>query len=216
MKLFISYARDDEDRVRPVVDLLRAAGHEVWFDDQLLPGQAWQEELAVAIRGNEAFVYMLTTAAVESEWCQWEFATAIDMSKPIIPVLLDAATALPDPLARYQCADFTAAPGTQAFAMATAKLVGGLQQIAVTIPREDAPQAPEKPVGMPTRSNFIENVVYDPANETMAVQFKGGQIYRYLDVPQKVYQEFMKAHSLGAYFHKNIKDVYRYHRADRL
>ncbi|MFC1960209.1 TIR domain-containing protein [Chloroflexota bacterium] len=215
MKLFISYARQDQDRVRRLADLLQAAGHEVWFDEALLPGQAWQEELAVAIRNNDAFVYMLSPAAVESDWCSWEFATAVEMSRPIVPVLLDVDLDLPDPLGRYQCADFTAPPDTAEYATATARLIGGLQQIAVVIPREDAPKV-AKPAGMPTRSGFIEKVAYDPAQQTMAVEFKDGKIYRYLDVPVKVYREFMKAHALGAYFHAHIKDVYRYHRDDRL
>lgn len=215
MKLFISYARQDQERVRRLVDLLTAAGHEIWFDEALLPGQAWQEELTTAIRNNDAFVYMLSRESVGSDWCSWEFATAVEMGRPIVPILLDEGLALPDPLGRYQCADFTAPPESSAYATATARLIGGLQQIAVVIPREDAAAA-VKTARMPARSGFIEKVVYDPAQQTMAIEFKDGQIYRYLDVPAKVYRAFMKAHSLGAYFHQNIKDVYRYHLDDRL
>ena len=58
MRLFISYAHDDEETVRAIVDLLRVGGHEPWFDAWLLPGQDWQAELLKAIQGFKAFVYM--------------------------------------------------------------------------------------------------------------------------------------------------------------
>ncbi len=216
MKLFISYARNDLERVRQIVELLRAAGHEPWFDEALLPGQAWQEQLAVAIRSNDAFVYLLTSDSVASEWCQWEFSTAIDLGKPIIPVQLDPDLDLPDPLGRFQCADFTPGAGSPGFALATARLIGGLQQIAVTIDREDVPRTLRRKSGVPAYSGFIEKVVYDPVNRAMAVEFKSGQIYQYLDVPQKVFQDFMKSPSLGDFFHRNIRDAYRYHRTESL
>jgi hypothetical protein len=45
MRLFVSYAHENSAIVQPVVDVLRAATHFVWFDDQILPGQDWKHEL---------------------------------------------------------------------------------------------------------------------------------------------------------------------------
>lgn len=217
MQLFISYAREDLTRATLVVDLLRGAGHDPWFDQALLPGQTWQTELTAAIRNTDAFVYLLSAASVESEWCQWELSTAIELARPIIPVLLEPKVELPDPLRRYHCADFSGSYETQeALALATARLIGGLQRVAVVIPCEGTSPAAEPPASVPTRSQFIERVVYDPANGTMAIQFRSGEIYRYLDVPQRVYQALERAPSRGAYFHEQIRNVYRYHRDDSL
>ena len=217
MKLFISYAREDQERAALLVDLLRSAGHQPWFDQALLPGQTWQTELETAIQANDAFVYLLSAASVASDWCRWEFSAAIEAQKPIIPVLLEHGLDLPDPLGRYHCADFTGSLDTQeALAMATARLIGGLDHIAFVIPRADRPASAPEPAGLPVRSNFIERVAYDPVNKTMAIQFRSGEIYRYLDVPAREYQALERANSRGAYFHEHIRDAYRYYRDDHL
>lgn len=217
LKLFISYAREDQERAALLVELLRNAGHQPWFDQALLPGQTWQTELGAAIRSNDAFVYLLSAASVASDWCRWEFNTAIECQKPIIPVLLEHGLDLPDPLGRYHCADFTGSLETQeALALATARLIGGLDQIAVVIPPAERSASGPEPAGMPTRSNFIERAAYDPVNKTLAIQFRSGEIYRYLDVPARVYQTLERAPSRGAYFHEFIRDAYRYHRDDHL
>lgn len=40
--VFLSYAREDHASARPIADVLRAFGAEVWFDqDELRGGDAW-------------------------------------------------------------------------------------------------------------------------------------------------------------------------------
>ncbi|GEM_PF-4525109 len=148
MRLFISYAREDQPQVQTLVNILRDGGHDPWFDHRLLPGQDWQEELLRAIRRSDAFVYVLTPDSVASEWCQWEFARAIELGKPIVPVLLKKGTELPETLAPYQYADLSEGltPRT------TARLMGGLSRIAITIPPENAPRVRAKPGGTPARA----------------------------------------------------------------
>jgi len=59
-------------------------------------------------------------------------------------------------------------------------------------------------------SSNIQGVHYDPATQTLAVQFKSGSTYEYDDVPAEEYQSLMEAPSKSQYFNQNIKDGYTY------
>ncbi|MCL4876169.1 MAG: TIR domain-containing protein [Anaerolineae bacterium] len=141
MRLFISYARDDRVRVEKVVALLREAGHETWFDKDLIVGQEWQEELKKQIDENDAFVYLLTPKSIASEWCQWEFSKAVAQGKPIIPILLEK-TELPLVLRELQSIDFT-----RMTKQAKENLRTSLAKSDHKIAPEKAPKAPESPQG---------------------------------------------------------------------
>jgi tetratricopeptide (TPR) repeat protein len=148
MRLFISYAHDDEAQVEQLVDILREGGHDPWFDDHLMPGQDWKARLNREIEAADAFVYTLTSHSVKSEWCRWELARAVELGKPVIPVLLVEGTAIPNALGHYQYADFSEGATPES----VARLMGGLMQVAVRIPRKEAPRAPRNPRGVPARA----------------------------------------------------------------
>src|SRR6185295_214098 len=116
MRLFISYAHVDKHQVSELVDVLREAAYDPWFDHKLMPGQNWKVELLSAIQLCDAFLYALTPESVQSEWCQWEFSEAVKMGKPVIPVLLQAKTKLPEAINHYQYADFTDGPSPKSVA----------------------------------------------------------------------------------------------------
>jgi hypothetical protein len=48
--VFISYKREDRDRVAQIVDGLRADGLDVWWDRDIEPGQPWDETVAAQLR----------------------------------------------------------------------------------------------------------------------------------------------------------------------
>lgn len=146
-RIFVSYARVDIYLVRQLVTILEAGGHEAWFDHRLLPGQDWKEQLRGGIYNCDAFVYALTPESIASEWCRWEFARAIEMGKPIIPVLFQANTVLPDLLSCTQYVDFSQGPTPEA----TARLMNGLWNLAVRIPSHAASKDSFWPRGFPSR-----------------------------------------------------------------
>lgn len=147
-KIFISYSHTDQSRVEKLVELLREAGYDPWFDHRLLPGQDWKAELLKAITEADIFVYAITPESVASEWCQWEFSKAIELGKSIIPVLLNSYTNIPEVLKQYQYADFSEGlTGT-----AVARFIGGLAHVTVIIPPENKPKAPQNPRGQPAQA----------------------------------------------------------------
>ena len=61
-------------------------------------------------------------------------------------------------------------------------------------------------------STSIRSVGYDEATQTLEVEFVGGGVYEYLDVPRSEFERFMSASSLGAYLNTQIKGEYEVQR----
>lgn len=61
-------------------------------------------------------------------------------------------------------------------------------------------------------SHVIRSYDYDPATQILRVEFHNGSVYKYQDVPEKVYQELKSAPSVGQYFNANIREKYGYDR----
>jgi len=59
-------------------------------------------------------------------------------------------------------------------------------------------------------SSNINRVGYNPASETLFVEFHGGRLYAYDGVPAKVYREFEAASSLGQFLNLIIKPGYSF------
>lgn len=61
-------------------------------------------------------------------------------------------------------------------------------------------------------SSNLASVGYDAAKQILEIEFNHGGIYQYSDVPQEVYNELMRADSLGRYFANKIKNNYEFER----
>lgn len=57
-------------------------------------------------------------------------------------------------------------------------------------------------------SVVIQSFDYDKDNRVLRVGFNNGSIYKYHDVPEKVYQELKNAPSVGQYFNTHIREKY--------
>lgn len=78
-------------------------------------------------------------------------------------------------------------------------------------------RAAEKPTSSATtvvRSSMIDAVFYDYSNRTLTVFFRKGGTYEYLQVPQKVYEDLIRAASVGRYYHAEIRGHYTSRRLD--
>lgn len=59
------------------------------------------------------------------------------------------------------------------------------------------------------QSSAIEAVGYDPARRLMRITFAQGNTYDFCGVPQRVFDEFLRAASMGGYYNDHIKDRYQ-------
>lgn len=58
------------------------------------------------------------------------------------------------------------------------------------------------------KSSNIMSVGYNADACVLAVEFSGGRVYRYADVPATVYTALVKADSVGGYFARTIRDKF--------
>jgi hypothetical protein len=61
-------------------------------------------------------------------------------------------------------------------------------------------------------SSTIASIGYDPATETLEIEFHKTGLYQYFNVPLIVYETLMAAPSQGAFFNLNIKGQFAYER----
>jgi hypothetical protein len=60
-----------------------------------------------------------------------------------------------------------------------------------------------------TSSNIL-SIGYDPQSKVLEVEFTSGDVYQYFDVPDHLYETFLRASSHGQYLNENIRYNYRY------
>ena len=89
--VFVSYKKSDADRVRPLVEHLRAAGLDVWWDEGIQPSTSWRAEIAKQLAAAKCVVAVWTTDSVDHEQGSWvmEEATHGQARKILAPVRLD-------------------------------------------------------------------------------------------------------------------------------
>jgi hypothetical protein len=64
------------------------------------------------------------------------------------------------------------------------------------------------------QSTSLKAATYQDKDAVLELEFRSGAIYRYLAVPEQVYQELVKAESKGQYFNQHIRNRYTYTRID--
>lgn len=65
---------------------------------------------------------------------------------------------------------------------------------------------------VPVVSSVLAEVGYDVVSGTLEVEFTSGDVYRYFEIPERVYRRLMLAESHGSFFNAFIKDKYRFSR----
>lgn len=66
------------------------------------------------------------------------------------------------------------------------------------------------------KSSNINAIGYDGLRKVLVVQFLDGGIYKYENVSNYIYEDFMKIESKGRYFHQNIKGKFSGGKAEGL
>jgi TIR domain len=89
MKVFLSYSSRDRDFARRLAGDLGRAGMDVWFDEHTLRVGEDLVTIETAIRGSECLVVVLSVAAAESGWVDYEIELASSLNVRVMPVLLE-------------------------------------------------------------------------------------------------------------------------------
>ncbi len=125
--VFVSYARADRDRVRPLIELLEANGLSVWWDAEVTPGSKFENVIDDALVAARLVVVIWTTESVTSDWVQAEAGDGLERGI-LLPVLLDAVR-IPVAFRRQQAVDLRGWPNASRQAELTQMLESALTQV---------------------------------------------------------------------------------------
>lgn len=181
LKIFLSYAFDDRDRVKKLHAYLSAQGAKPWLDtEQLLPGQDWRLEIGRALDESDAVLLCLTRKSVGKEgYVQKELRLALDraLEMPegrifLIPARLEECE-IPYSLKSYQWVDLFADGGMERLVKALnlrAKQVGTkpLASAGAPPPGIKADQPKKKPKRRPS-SGTVVNIQGDVTGSTIVI-----------------------------------------------
>jgi hypothetical protein len=59
-------------------------------------------------------------------------------------------------------------------------------------------------------SSSIRSIGYDVGSRTLELEYVGGDVYQYYDVPQPTYAGLLAAASIGAYVNQEIKPYHEF------
>ena len=121
--IFISYARDDRDKIERLRKTLEAQGWSVWWDRNLTGGGEFSKEIETELNAAKAVIVAWSKQGADSPWVRDEASLAKKQNK-LFPIRLDQE---PPPLGfkQYHSFDFSrwhGAPNDEAFE----SLVGSL------------------------------------------------------------------------------------------
>jgi TIR domain len=86
--IFISYSRRDQEFVTRLAGDLDRQVVGVWFDQSdIQVGQQWHDEILDGIRACKALILVLSPDAAESRYVREELNKALELGKPVIPIL---------------------------------------------------------------------------------------------------------------------------------
>src|SRR5690606_10010925 len=109
--LFISYSRSDAGFVRRMVDYLKDRHIDYWLDvDRIQAGEDWSDAVWAALQQCELMLLVLSPASMASKEVANEWKYYHNTGKPIIPVLVDAATNIHYQLVALHYIDFDRNP----------------------------------------------------------------------------------------------------------
>ena len=92
--LFLSYSREDVERVRPLATALEREGHNAWWDRHISGGQEFAGAIEQALASADVVIVCWTQSSVRSAWVRDEAAAGRDNGR-LVPVTLDGC---PPPL----------------------------------------------------------------------------------------------------------------------
>jgi len=60
------------------------------------------------------------------------------------------------------------------------------------------------------QSTSLNAATYQKQDALLELEFRSGTVYRYVGVPEQVYQELLTAESKGRYFNRHIRNRFPY------
>lgn len=92
--IFISYAREDLDKVKPIVRLLEQRRWSVWWDRNIPAGQAFDEVIEKELEVAHCVIVIWSKTSVQSRWVKNEASEGMDRNI-LVPIIIDDGLKIP-------------------------------------------------------------------------------------------------------------------------
>lgn len=92
VKIFLSYARDNEEIARALATALERAGHSVWWDRHIRGGSQYAEEIEAELDRADKVLVLWSPTSVKSAWVRDEAAAARDSGR-LVPLAIGSCMA---------------------------------------------------------------------------------------------------------------------------
>lgn len=89
--IFISFSQRDTRHMTTLRENLIRMNYKPWIDPNPRPKQDWRFEIDDAIRTADAMVVIVTPSAADSTYMTYEWALAIGLNVPVIPIIFERA-----------------------------------------------------------------------------------------------------------------------------
>ncbi len=152
IRIFLSYARVDRERVTKIAESLQAAGFEVWWDALIEGGATFAKTIAAALAASDAVLVVWSQASVESDWVLDEAMHGRDRHQ-LIPVCIDGSQS-PLGFRQYHAIDLMHWRGDQR----AAEWIGTLRAIAAVCSSSEIVTAPKAHV--PNATHFTRRRIF--------------------------------------------------------
>ncbi len=86
--IFVSYASEDRERIRLLVEMLERSGFSVWWDRHIATGESFDRVIERELDAASCVVVVWSAASVESNWVRNEANEGLER-KVLAPVLID-------------------------------------------------------------------------------------------------------------------------------
>jgi len=88
--IFLSYAREDSARADQIAQALQAAGLNVFWDNEIPPGQTWADYIETKLTQCRALIVLWSEHSTKSQWVREEARMGRDKGV-LIPVMIDGS-----------------------------------------------------------------------------------------------------------------------------
>ena len=137
--IFVSYAREDEARVAPLVQRLEATGLSVFWDRRIPPGKSWREHIGQALADAQCVIVAWSRHSIASSFVAEE-ADDARARGVLVPLLLDPVQP-PLGFRSLQAAEWAGLDSADAAAAFDA-LLHVVRATLASAPLQAGPQAP--------------------------------------------------------------------------
>jgi adenylate cyclase len=86
--IFVSYATEDRDRIRPLVERLEREGWSVWWDRALVAGPRFDEKIEQELDAARCVLVAWSNHSVNSRWCRSEANEGLERNI-LVPLCID-------------------------------------------------------------------------------------------------------------------------------